>query len=288
MSKYIKVFDTVEEYNAYSRGTAFTSPNISYIKSTDETKYDDNEIKHYSEDCESGDCESIITSKEINGNTISSISNLIETVNIPSGITTLGENCFYGLTYLTSVTLPVGITEIPNNCFKFCYSLENIELPNTITTIGSNAFDNVSVWGGYNNDLVLPPSVRTINSQAFRNCGKKVILNEGLQTIGDCAFYAGTTPNYPHYTIPSTVTYMGSEVFYCTSSEAIEITMLPIAPPTLTAPLKIKNNVGFGLNPIWEEADIDHITLYVPSESIDAYKTATNWKLYSSRIFPIE
>ena len=70
---------------------------------------------------------------------------------VPEGVTTIGNDCFYGCTSLTSVqlpstlinigeyafsetniksiTIPEGVTSIGKECFNGCSSLTTIELP---------------------------------------------------------------------------------------------------------------------------------------------------------------
>lgn len=285
MSKYIKVFDTVEQYNAYSGGTAFTSPNISYIKSTDETKYDDNEIKHYSEDGDSWiiteeigsaitHCVDTIKSVkipntvEVLGSECFSNFDYLESVEIPSSVTTIGEKCFYGCIRLKTVNYP-NISYIPNYCFNICYKLDYFDLPSTITTIGNYAFD---VCTGFT-DVTIHSGVTSIGAYAYSRCGSlsSVTLSEGLESIGERAF--GFDYNLTELTIPSTVTSIGALILY-DENYSKTITVLATTPPNLSGKL---------VHSVWNNRQ----TIYVPDESVEAYKSATNWSLYKNSIKPI-
>ena len=156
MSKYIKVFDTVEEYNAYSGGTAFTSPNISYIKSTDETKYDDNEIKHYTKD-------SWIEVSEESGTTLNKIINYITSVTVPNGITIIGESTFYSCG-LTSINLPSSLTTIKGYAFYQANNISSLIIPSGVIEIGSMAFHNCANLANFTIKATTPP---TLGSGAF-------------------------------------------------------------------------------------------------------------------------
>ena len=195
MSKYIKVFDTVEQYNAYSGGTAFTSPNISYIKSTDETKYDDNGIKHYTEPCEDT---FRVVAKEVDYS--SGVTDFVAATNfkwqfvmkeivIPDGVKQLemsfdnftklekitlpstltkfkNDQTFYYCNNLKELIIPSGVTEIPYKFAAICVRLEKLEFGNNITTIGERAFERLDRINSITFNQTTPP---TIASSSFRD-----------------------------------------------------------------------------------------------------------------------
>lgn len=125
----------------------------------------------------SGDTTYTITSMEaMGGNTT------IETVEMPSTVTSLPWNCFGGCTSLTTVNFP-GITTLPNNCFDGCTALTSFSFTG-IKTIGSLAFYNCSKL----TDITIP-SGATVGLKAFQNCTAltKLTIQEGA-TVGERAF----------------------------------------------------------------------------------------------------
>ena len=54
----------------------------------------------------------------------------------------IGIYAFYDCSGLTSLNLPAGITSIGNQAFQFCSGLTSLTLPTGITWIGSDAFCN--------------------------------------------------------------------------------------------------------------------------------------------------
>ena len=71
-------------------------------------------------------------------------------------------------------------------------------------------------------------------------------------------------------TIPSGVTRIGYTFQGCTSLK--ELTLLQTTPPTYRNTLKGCSSLE---------------TIYVPDESVDAYKTATGWSQFASNIKPL-
>ena len=88
------------------------------------------------------------------------------TVEIPDGVTTLGEYAFQGCTGLTEITLPDSLTNIGQNVFYGCTGLTNITFPDSLTTINSSAFQNCTGLTG----ITLPDSLTTIKTNAFGGC----------------------------------------------------------------------------------------------------------------------
>lgn len=73
-------------------------------------------------------------------------------------------------------------------------------------------------------------------------------------------------------TIPCSVDYIGYQAF-CWCNSLVAINVLSVLPPSL-----IHKNAFNNTN---------NCQIYVPYESFNAYKTATNWNYYENRIFPM-
>lgn len=85
------------------------------------------------------------------------------------------------------------------------HSIVELSFPNTTTIIKSRWFY------GFSNikKVTVPATVTEIQGGAFQNCGniEELVLNEGLQKIGDTAF-AGDT-KITNVEMPSTITNLG-------------------------------------------------------------------------------
>ena len=82
---------------------------------------------------------------------------------IPSSVTTIGDNAFYGCSTLESVTFSEGLTGIGEHSFQNCAKITEISLPQKLTSIGTYAFSGCTGV----TKLVVPDSVESIGTFAF-------------------------------------------------------------------------------------------------------------------------
>ena len=235
----------------------------------------------------------------------------LPSVTIPSSVTSIGDGSFYDCTSLTSITIPNSVTNIGDSAFSGCKGLTSITIPDSVTRIGYNAFRNCTSL----TSITIPNSVTYINNDTFSYCTSltSVTIGDSVTTIGDSVFYKCTS--LTSITIPDSVTNIGSEAFYnCTSLTSItipnsvtsidgyafkncagltsviigngvtnigyqsfygckaltSITLLPTTPPTLGS------NVFYNIP--------SSAVITVPKGTLDAYKTATNWSAYASKM----
>ena len=65
---------------------------------------------------------------------------LVTSLEIPDGVTSIGNFAFSGCISLTSITIPDGVTSIGEYAFIGCISLTSITIPDSVTSIGECAF----------------------------------------------------------------------------------------------------------------------------------------------------
>lgn len=113
--------------------------------------------------------------------------NSITSVTLPSSITSIGDDAFWGCSSLKSITIPDKVTRIEDGTFSKCSSLKSIELPESITYIGWDAFYKCNAVTNF----TMPESTKEIAGSAFSGCNnlKYVKFNSVLKTIGAKAFY---------------------------------------------------------------------------------------------------
>lgn len=103
-----------------------------------------------------------------------------------------------------------------------------------------------------------------------------VEIPNGVTTIGKSAFDECYKLG-PSITIPNSVTTIGDRTFYlCYALKSL--TVLAITPPTI--PILGGSGAVF--------AGMSGFTIYVPAESVDAYKAANVWSDYADKIQAIQ
>ena len=65
-------------------------------------------------------------------------------VNIPNGVTSIGDYAFSDFSSLDRITIPDSVTSIGNGAFSDCLYLTRITIPSSVTSIGNGAFSNCS------------------------------------------------------------------------------------------------------------------------------------------------
>ncbi len=204
-------------------------------------------------------------------NTFWGCSNL-RNVTIGNGVTSIGRYAFCRCENLTDISLGSHVETIEQGAFSMCSSLESITIPDSVTEIGSHTFEycgNLSEFKGKfaadNGRCLIIDGV--LNSFAPAGITTYNIPN-GVTEIGDYAFEfcSGLTS----ITIPDSVTEIGDDAFgYCENLASVFCKR--ITPPAIT--ISINSFVG---------------KIYVPAESVDAYKTADGWKDYADSIEPYD
>ena len=133
-----------------------------------------------------------------------------------------------------------------------------------VTTIGDKAFYSYTAL----RTVTIPSGVTTIGDEAFLDCLvlSSITIPDSVTSIGQAAFEACDAIS--SITIPSSVTSIGQTAF-ANNSGLTSITCLSTTPPT------IGSSVFYNTN---------DCPIYVQSDSVNAYKAATNWSTYASRI----
>jgi len=143
-------------------------------------------------------------------------------VQVPSGVTCVGDGAFYGSGRLTGVVLPDGVEIIDEEAFMDCSSLDHIEIPDSVTEIGSWAFDGCS---DALFDTMTVPGVRLVDGwavEATESLSAFLDLS-GVRGIGDSAFEdCGVLESVE---IPPSVAAIGNYSFY--GCDGLEYVGLP-------------------------------------------------------------
>ena len=189
--------------------------------------------------------------------------NQLTSVTIPNRVTSIGQSAFES-NQLTSVTIPNSVTSIGDIAFSE-NKLTSVTIPNSVTRIGNYVFSNNNLTS-----VTIPNSVTSIGQSAFSsNKLTSVTIPNSVTSIGDLAF---SNNKLTSVTIPNSVTSIGNYAF--ANDNLTSVTIHAVNPPTAD-----RGGI-FGYN--------SSLKIYVPVQSVNAYKTAEGWKDYADKIFPIQ
>ena len=176
-------------------------------------------------------------------------------VTIPEGVTSIGDFAFSGCSSMTSITIPDSVKSIGDSAFEWCTGLTSIEIPEGVTSIGEFVFFSChkltevflengskltsgnlgvdeSIIGTYWNEGDLTWTLTADGTMTISGTGamkdysydspacdnsniKKVVIEEGVTSIGDSAF--SDCRSLTDITIPGSVTSIGYSAFQNTT-----------------------------------------------------------------------
>lgn len=133
----------------------------------------------------------------------------VQTVQLPSTLTTIRYGAFQNCTALKQITLPESMTFIEGGAFQNCSALSSISVPQNVTYLGASAFSGCTSL----TSATLPQAITRISSGLFENCSSltTVQASSALTSIGSLAF--AETSALSSFTFPQTLTAVGAESF---------------------------------------------------------------------------
>jgi hypothetical protein len=225
----------------------------------------ESDVSAYSQTCVSVDI----------GNCVESIGNTafygcinLTSATISDSVTELGDSVFTNCSGLTNVTLPSRLTSIPSGTFNWCSSLTSVVIPSGVTNIDGLAFYLCTSL----TSIIIPDRVANIDFGAFWQCTSLTTIDipDRVNTIGAMSF--SECSGLTEVSIGSGCTSIGSGAFAnCTNLGSL--TVKAIDPPTL------ENNALNNTSP--------SLVIYVPSDRVATYKSASGWNQYALNIRPI-
>ena len=196
---------------------------------------------------------------------------------VTCSVTSIGNHTFQACFDLTSVTIPNSVTSIGDYAFYYCNRLTSVTIPNSVTSIGSGAFrdcdglqkvivKDIAAWCGisfsdnHSNPLYYAKHLCSDENTEIT----ELIIPNSVTSIGDYAFCQCF--DLTSVTIGNSVTSIGSRAFRgCTG---------------LTSVTCYAENVPSTGSNAFDSSNVGNATLYVPTASIDAYKTTEPWSSF--------
>ena len=215
-----------------------------------------------------------------------------------SNAISIGSRAFYDCQSLTGIagTIKLNVSTVFQMTFYRCKGITTIDLSNV------NSIE-MYAWGGTFQDctnlqtVILNPNIKNLCPRAFQGCTKlvnidtsniesyydsdntagaqfygcsllrQITINENVTVIP--ANFANGCSALTEITIPASVTHIYGDSFKgCTS--LTKVTILATTPPEG----QLVNSFNYP----------NTYPIYVPAESVEAYKAAENWQIYKNRI----
>ena len=182
--------------------------------------------------------------------------------NIDFGATeSIAEEAFTNFYNLESLVLPSHLKTVPYMAVAECVKLKSISIPATVTAIEDRAFENCRMLSSV--AFAENGALTRIGNWAFYNNHEltNLVIPEGVTEVGHAAFYGCTY--LAEMTLPSTVQEIADNGFaLCGKLKKMHVKAT--TPPTI-------------YSKTFEGVD-RAMPVYVPDESVDAYKEALYWK----------
>lgn len=211
----------------------------------------------------------------------------LSSIEIPRGVTEIRESTFSGCRELRNIDMNSNITKIGNNAFSCCYRLTNIDIPYSVTEIGYGAFSRCirleNAWIG--------AGVTEIGERAFEECKRLKVLNicRSVTSIGKYAF--SDCESLYIVIIPDSVKEIGESAFR--NCKGLRSVLIGEGVKTIGADAFSRWEAKYYLEifckpttpPKGADGMLSDIkTIYVPYDSVEAYKYAEHWSNYNYNI----
>ena len=137
----------------------------------------------------------------------------IKAVNLPSTLTSIGNDAFRDSLLLEEAALPESITSFGTSVFRGCASLTEINYPSSLVTAGSGCFTDTGIT-----EITVPEGVVSLPDNIFREAGnlEKVWLPTTLERIGNYTF--ANCGKLSELDIPESVAAIGNNALQNCSS----------------------------------------------------------------------
>lgn len=223
----------------------------------------------------------------------------LEELQLPSTLTHIGQDAFQIMTSLSTLAIPDKISMIPEGLLSGS-AIKSIKIGTGVSKISDYAFNGCE----HLEEITIPSSVKEIGHGIVSGCKNLTKINSSCSIDdGRCMVIGGVMEGFApagltKYSIPSSVSVIGGSVFrsldkltevtvpegvvsigqwafgWCTGLKILN--MNPKSPPYLQSETFIDNS----------SEKVQMQVIYVPTENVEAYKTAELWSNFASIIKP--
>ena len=227
---------------------------------------------------------------------------MLTEVTVPRNVSCIDEQGFINARSLKTVTFEEGsrLTSLGERAFLDCYALESLDLPNTVTSIGSTCFYSCSSL----KTIHMSPNLTEIGSSVFTRCSS---LTE-CEVIGDVPTMWNLFIFCPKLKkvklgdrngTPGSTLIQNATIASCDQLEYLELgaNIDSLASNALGSLDSLKVLICWAAIPprchdYWSSFSpwpnsLKNTVLYVPKASLEAYRTANDWKNFKT-IVPID
>lgn len=215
----------------------------------------------------------------------------LKSIKLPPQITAIHEYAFTGCKALESVTFGGDVDFFKDSCFQGCVNLKNININQSIVrSVNSGAFNECSSVIEF--ETLNLPSLKMAGFVGFHTC-KQIKNVVELGEIGKLGVFAYCTA-LETINVPKSVTILDYESFRgCSSLKYLDLRGCNITQVSTRAVWGSSSLkwIAFDVDtpPSYDGNSLEGVScpIYVPDNSVEAYKTATGWTAVASRIKPL-
>lgn len=228
----------------------------------------------------------------------------IKALTIPGTVQSIGNYAFESCTGILILTIEEGVQSVGNRSFQRCSALTKVYIPSSMKSFGGNAFNacvslaevhitDLAAWCGIDfddddfssnpltrahhlylndtevTDLVIPKGVTTIKSMTFADawCLTSVTIPEGVTTIEQSAFFSSA--DISKIVLPKSIQSIGRAAFaWCSHLSNVFCYATAVPAIDSEAFFLADDNIG------------NSSTLYVPSTSVEQYRSTEPWSRF--------